>query len=93
MKLQNWQWHHRVSLVKTLRRIYELISKGQGQNLTLDQGHVITKRGNVAYQSTRINKTNTLTLARKRCFATFAHAGGGLVRPPPWRLKTERRRA
>ena len=34
-----------------------------------------------------------LTLARKRCFATFAHAGGGVGATPPWRLKTERRRA
>ena len=33
------------------------------------------------------------TLARKRCFATFAGVGGGLVRPPPWRFQTKRRRA
>ena len=35
-----------------------------------------------------------LTLARKPCFATFAGVGGGgLVRPPPWRFQTKRRRA
>ena len=34
-----------------------------------------------------------LTLARKRCFATFAGVGGGGVgaTPPPWRFQTKRR--
>ena len=42
-----------------------------------------------AYQAnlrsvTSMARACTLTLARKRRFATFAHAGGGgLVRPPP----------
>ena len=36
-----------------------------------------------------------LTLARKRCFATFAGVGGGggWCDPPPWRFQTKRRRA
>ena len=38
-----------------------------------------------------VSADSNLTLARKRCFAPFAHAGGGVR--PPWRLKTERRRA
>ena len=34
-----------------------------------------------------------LTLARKRCFATFAGVGGGVGATPPWRFQTKRRRA
>ena len=34
-----------------------------------------------------------LTLARKRCFATFAGVGGGGWCDPPWRFPTKRRRA
>ena len=37
--------------------------------------------------------TIPLTLARKRCFATFAGVGGGWCDPPPWRFQTKRRRA
>ena len=48
---------HRVSLVKTHRKIYMFTSKGQGQNLTSGQGHGVTQ---VAYQSKRIDETNTL---------------------------------
>ena len=35
---------------------------------------------------------NYFTLARIRCFAIFGRTGG-LVRPPPWRFQTKRRRA
>ena len=38
------------------------------------------------------SKLFLLTLTRIRCFATFAHTGGGGVRPP-WRFQTKRRRA
>ena len=34
-----------------------LTSKGQGQNMTSGQGHVMTKIGHVAYQSTRLDET------------------------------------
>ena len=48
---------YRVPLVKTLRNIYMLNSKGQGQNLTSGQGQSVTQ---VAYESKRIDETNTL---------------------------------
>ena len=34
--------------------------KGQGQNLTLGQGHVLTQVGHIAYESMRIDEANTL---------------------------------
>ena len=60
IKINNRQWHHRVSLLEMLQKIYDLTSKGQGQNLTSGRGHVMTKIGNVAYQSTRLDETNTM---------------------------------
>ena len=36
--------------------------------------------------------SSLLTLARKRCFATFAGVGGGVGATPPWRFQTKRRR-
>ena len=41
--LQTKYYHHRVSLVETLRSIYMMTLKGQGQNLTSGQGHVEVK--------------------------------------------------
>ena len=35
--------------------------KGQDQYLTSGQGHVLTQRGHVAYQSMRLDGTNTMT--------------------------------
>ena len=55
--IKNRQWH-RVSLVVTLRKVYYLILKGQGQNSTSSQGHVMTEIGHVAYHSTRFDRTN-----------------------------------
>ena len=46
--------------------IYDLTSKGQGQNLTSGQGHVIIELGHVAYQSMRLDETNT-----RKPFPTF----------------------
>ena len=48
---------HRNPIVKTLRNIYMLTSKGQGPNLTSGQGHGVTQ---VAYESKRIDETKTL---------------------------------
>ena len=44
-KVKNQQWHHRVSLVETLRKISDLILKGQGKNLASGQCHVMSKIG------------------------------------------------
>ena len=60
-KIEEWFCHHRVSLVKARRMIYRMTLKGQGQNLTSGQGHVMTRRGHVAYQSTCLDETNTTT--------------------------------
>ena len=60
MKIENQQWHHRVSLVNTILMIYDLTSKCQGQHLTSGQGHVIIEIGHVAYQSMRLDETNTM---------------------------------
>ena len=35
--------------------------KGQDQYLTSGQGHVLTQRGHVAYQSMSLDETNTMT--------------------------------
>ena len=42
IKIENRRRHHRVSLAETVRNIYFLISKSQGQNLTSGQGHEVT---------------------------------------------------
>ena len=60
IKIKNQQWHHRVSLLKTLRMTYDLTLKGQTQNLTSGQGHVMTDIGHVAYQSMRLDDANTM---------------------------------
>ena len=36
-------WRHRVFLVQTHRNMYSMTLKGQGQNLTSGQAHVVTK--------------------------------------------------
>ena len=54
IKIKNRQWHHRVYLVETIRKIYNLILNGQdqiiyqGKNLTSGHGHVINKKGHIA---------------------------------------------
>ena len=56
----------------------------------LENGRTI---GNMHHFRNATSGRFSLTLARKRCFATFAGVGGGgLVRPAPWRFQTKRRR-
>ena len=50
---------HRVSLVETRRMNYNLTLKGQLENLTSGQGHDLTGKGHVAYQSVRNVEPNT----------------------------------
>ena len=52
--------HHRGSLVKMRRSIYMMTLKGQFQNLTSGQGHMVTQVGHIAYESMRLDETNTL---------------------------------
>ena len=48
-KISKWKYHHRVSLVKPVRMMYGMTSKGQFENLTSGQGHDLTEIGHVAY--------------------------------------------
>ena len=41
--IKQWFWHHRVCLVKVHRTMYIMAMKGQGQNCTSGQGHVVTE--------------------------------------------------
>ena len=43
--------------------IYKMTSKGQLENLTSGQGHDLTQIGHVAYQSIRLDETNTMNLS------------------------------
>ena len=58
--IEQWFWHHRVCLVKTHRNMYSMTLKGQGQNLTSGQGHVVTQVGHIAYVSMRLDERNTM---------------------------------
>ena len=40
--------------------MYSMTLKGQGQNLTSGQGHVVTQVGHIAYVSMRLNERNTI---------------------------------
>ena len=40
--------------------MYRMTLKGQGQNLTSGQGHVVTQVGHIAYVSMRIDERNTM---------------------------------
>ena len=51
-EIQSLFWYHRVGFVKTRRFTYMIILKGQG--------HVVTQVGRVAYESMRLDETNTL---------------------------------
>ena len=59
VKTQYFCCHHRVSLVKPRRMIYNLTLKGHVESLTSGQGHDLTRKGHVAYQSIRIVDLNT----------------------------------
>ena len=58
--IEQWFWHHRVCLVTTHRNMYSMTLKGQGQNLTSGQGHVVTQVGHIAYVSMRLDERNTM---------------------------------
>ena len=58
--IEQWFWHHRVCLVKTHRNMYSMTLKGQGQNLTSGQVHVVTQVGHIAYVSMRLDERNTI---------------------------------
>ena len=58
--IEQWFWHHRVCLIKTHRNMYSMTLKGQGQNLTSGQGHVVTQVGHIAYVSMRLDERNTM---------------------------------
>ena len=51
--------------------MYELTSKGQGQNLTSNQCHVMTKIGHVAYQPMRLDETNARNEAIPNVLSLF----------------------
>ena len=40
--------------------MYSMTLKGQGQNLTSGQGHVVTQVGHIAYVSMRLDERNTM---------------------------------
>ena len=40
--------------------MYRMTLKGQGQNLTSGQGHVVTQAGHIAYVSMRLDERNTM---------------------------------
>ena len=40
--------------------MYSMILKGQGQNLTSGQGHVVTQVGHFAYVSMRLDERNAM---------------------------------
>ena len=44
----------------THRNMYSMTLKGQGQNLTSGQGHVVTQVGHIAYESKRLDQRNTM---------------------------------
>ena len=58
--IEQWFWHHRVCLIKTHRKRYNMTLKGQGQNLTSGQGHVVTQVGHIAFVSMRLDERNTM---------------------------------
>ena len=58
--IEQWFWHHRVCLIKTHQNMYSMTLKGQGQNLTSGQGHVVTQVGHIAYLSMRLDERNTM---------------------------------
>ena len=58
--IEQWFWHHRVCLVKTHRNMYSMTLKGQGQNLTSGQRHVVTQVDHIAYVSMRLDEGNTM---------------------------------
>ena len=58
--IEQWFWHHRVCLIKTHRNMYSMTFKGQGQNLTSGQGHVVNQVGHIAYVSMRLDERNTM---------------------------------
>ena len=58
--IEQWFCHHRVCLVQTHRSMYSMTLKGQGQDLTSGQGHVVTQVGHIAFVSMRLNERNTM---------------------------------
>ena len=40
--------------------MYSMTLKGQGQNLTSGQGHVVTQVGHITYVSMRLDERNTM---------------------------------
>ena len=40
--------------------MYSMTLKGQYQNLTSGQGHVVTQVGHIAYESKRLDERNTM---------------------------------
>ena len=40
--------------------MYSMTLKGQGQNLTPGQGHVVTQVGHIVYVSMRLDERNTM---------------------------------
>ena len=57
--------------------------QGQGQNVTSDQGHVVTQLGRIAYESMRMDETNTFN-------ATPGDIGW--ARHPAWEGERDTRR-
>ena len=73
--IEQWCWHHRVCLDKTHRNMYSMTLKGQGQNLTSGQGHVVTQIGHIAYVSMRRDERNTMRpLSRLYLFLIKSYA-------------------
>ena len=44
----------------THRNMHIITLKGQGQNLTSGQGHLVTQVGHIAYESMRLDERNTM---------------------------------
>ena len=57
-------WHHRVCPTNAHRRMYMMTLKGQSQNFTSGQGHVVTLVGQVVYDSMRLDEAKTLDISQ-----------------------------
>ena len=60
--------------------MFTMTLKGQGQNLTSGQGHVVTQVGHIVYVSMRLDERNTMrTLSRLYLFWIKSYSQKRLV--------------
>ena len=66
--IEQWFWQYRVCLVKTHRSMHSVTLKGQGQNLSSGQSHVVIQVGHIAYDSMRLERNTIRPLPRLYLF-------------------------